>query len=98
MTVLDCESLDSALDCVATLLGRRRRELVATMEDVPIDTFDDMVRESWSTPFEVLWKHLMNAAVPPTPTEIRWFHATRVEPTADFSEGIQTLGERLPKI
>jgi hypothetical protein len=98
-TLLDCQSLDSALTSLAGLLRTKKRELRTALTSFSPEEFEASLEHADHPPGTVLWNRIIGPRTSaPIPDVVHWFHATRVPPGTDFSEGIQPLGARLPAI
>jgi hypothetical protein len=92
---LDCYSVDTAMTSLAELLGILPEALGQMFDQLPISRFDDKHRATLQRPQELLWQLIFGRHQPPTPDIVYWFHATRVQPTTDFAEGLLPLNERV---
>jgi hypothetical protein len=96
---LDCESMESTLNSLAGLLGVTKRKLTASLTGLKPEEFELLIGQSLEPPNVVLWNNVVGLGTPPpTPRVIHWFHATRVRPETEFSDGIQPLNAVLPAI
>jgi hypothetical protein len=96
---LNCASFATAVDSLAGLLQTTPRNLRRELRSLPLSTFDMLYSHSYILPHELLWRTLVGTITqPPIPSRVRWFHATRVKPNTDLSEGLQPLGARLPAL
>ncbi len=97
MRVLDCQSADSALKSLCTLLCMRKTQLTAALGNLSPSNFEDAC--NYAPARTVLWDRFVGSGKPPPiPEVVYWFHATRVPPGTDFRDGIQPLDQRLPMI
>jgi hypothetical protein len=95
MPTLDCTSLKTAVLSLSEILGTSPTELQTAWRTFRLNEPNRDV-----SPEDALIIHLgyANEAGLPSPTAIRWFHATRVPPATDFGEGILPTKEALPTI
>lgn len=92
--VLDCSSVHSAVDSFARIVGtipdnirRVAERVVVNTEGAPLAP-EDQVALQMGIDFEY----------PPTGYRVKWFHATRVPLTENFSEGLLPTPQALPKL
>jgi hypothetical protein len=96
MTVLDCESYDSALACICSVYNISPDLLV----DFLIKTDLEMEYEKASSNRDILTRLLESQFGDPTNRfeSIAWFHLTRVPKGTTFYDGILPLNLALPRI
>ncbi|MFM0034002.1 hypothetical protein [Paraburkholderia strydomiana] len=98
-TLLDCESLGSALDSLARLFNCTCARLERFLADPSLQatyvenfstlpSFDDYL-------YEEVVRHF---GTPAMPARVCWFHCTRITAGTNFSEGILPLGAALPRL
>lgn len=96
---LDCSSRDSTQASIATAFGCSVRALCEFVADPSVGATYE--RDWEELPAFDRWFFQQACArlgPPKLPTELCWFHGTRVPPGADFSEGILPLGVWLPRL
>jgi hypothetical protein len=94
---LDCESEDLALTSLAGLLGENPQKLKASLTSLKPEELEAAAESQDGN--DALWNKIVGSGTrSPIPRVIHWFHATRVRPETDFSEGILPLSLILPAI
>lgn len=89
---LDCSNAQSALRSVSSILGWTEERLAA---QVAAFNWDFTPREDRDRlPFDDLLRRFILGSDRdwPSPTTIRWFHATRISADAQFAEGLLPTG------
>jgi len=98
-SILDCESLEGALTSLSRLLGLKCKELKATLLAYSMEEFESDCAPFVPNPRAILWDRIVGPRTSqPIPATIYWFHATRVKPGSDFSEGILPLNIMYPRL
>ena len=92
--ILDCSSVDTAAESLCGLLGLSRADLDSKVAGIDVDWNHD----NTSPEDQVLIQFGVDPNVPPAPTAVRWFHATRALPGTTFADGLLPTGAALPKM
>jgi hypothetical protein len=100
LTVLHCSSVETALVSLADLLGLGEPELRKRLAEERVDErFEERLRiEPYD---ELVWSDVTGRPINSTlaPSEVVWFHATRVPPETPFSKtGLLPLKNCLPAL
>jgi hypothetical protein len=100
LTVLHCSSVETALVSLADLLGLGEPELRKRLAEERVDErFEQRLRiEPYD---ELVWSDVTGRPINTTlaPSEVVWFHATRVPPETPFSKtGLLPLKDCLPAL
>lgn len=96
---LDCTTPDTTLTSLAVILGIDATELHRRIRSFDLEDFCERNPSQPKPACDVVAEHIVgaNPAIR-WPQLIRWFHATRVPPSAAFADGIQPLSLRLSQI
>jgi hypothetical protein len=97
---LSCESLSSALTSAGALLGVSPGDLERRLLAVSDELLTPSPRNGWADPDEALLHEALGvrfSTLPPVPG-VLWFHATRAEPGATFSEGLLPTDQVAPRL
>jgi hypothetical protein len=99
MTVLDCESYESALCSICSAYKIDRARLVDFLITTDLD--EEYKRASHQSVFGETLTNLFESQFGKPPTafdSVAWFHLTRVPEGTTFSDGILPLNLALPKV
>jgi hypothetical protein len=99
LSILDCESHESALNSIADAYGASAGEIGRFLEDSDLDESYEGHRQS--KPFDEYLVEVFESRFGPPQqlwSSVRWFHLTRVPPGSGFTEGILPLHLVLDKI
>jgi len=97
---LNCESLSAALTSAGALLGLSPVDLERRLLAVRDERLAPSARTEWADPYETLLRETVDvqlSTLAPVPA-ILWFHATRAEPGATFSEGLLPTDQAAPRL
>lgn len=99
MSILDCESYESTLHSLATILsvGSSAIEQFLKTVDLEREFATHQIDCSADTYLYRLLEHRLTLRFTGI-TEVCWFHLSRVLPGTDFNEGVLPLGIALPRI
>ena len=92
--ILDCSSTQTAIDSFARILGTDRETVRLVAERVLVQ----YEGAAMAPENQIAIQMGINIDDPPCGYQVRWFHATRVPRTEDFSEGLLPTPQALPKI
>ena len=95
----DCESRESTRACLLALFGCEAATLDDFLTDTTLD--DEYQRGAWELPpFDefVYERACRRLGIPQMPTELCWFHGTRVPAGTTFTEGILPLPQALARL
>lgn len=99
MIVLDCESRDSTLDSVSAIYGMSREEIEQFLQATDLDkhyaTIDPV--QPGHRELTLLFETEFGCCAAPL-DRVFWFHLTRAQPNADFTNGIQPLDKALDRV
>jgi hypothetical protein len=103
MVELDCETPESATRSLASLLGIKVDDLCGRLATAQsFRAFEQMARRRGIGGYDVaraaLWHKVFGDLDPPVPSVVNWFHATRVLPGTEFSEGLLPLPDAVPRL
>ena len=92
--MLDCSSVGDARRSLAELLGLSEANLAAHIARIDID----WSHHSIPPENQVLIQLGIDPDMPPKPSAIRWFHATRALPRSEYEEGLLPTLKAMPML
>jgi hypothetical protein len=102
------KSRHGKIPSVSGLAGVKKRRLGPNALSFRLATaqsfraFEQMARRRGIGGYDVaraaLWRKVFGDLDPPVPSVVNWFHATRVLPCTDFSEGLLPLPDAVPRL
>jgi hypothetical protein len=99
---LDCESPESAISSLAALTGVSSESILERCRKWRFHNFKRFGLRRGINGFDVareeLWRRVIQSETRPLPTSVCWFHASRVLPSTDFSEGLLPLNRMVDRL
>ncbi len=97
--ILDCASVSSAYQSLEQIVQRSVDDIKSVFNNFNLDHYSTINPSDVRKPGEILLEQLMDEGCEiAQPSEIYWFHATRVLRTDSFIDGIRPLNEQIERI